>query len=512
MIFHHTGSKDTYITNKIIGGERRATTGNVGYASTVDIFKLYGENTLKGTKGVCSNPAYTDEVSCIANSGTWNVNLTEISRGLFYFDLDTLKTELSSLVDTANASLKLRLVIKDIQGTQVAPANFTLRLWAVKEAWDEGIGDNVTTFGNVTAANWLSRSIGTLWTASDGWIDTSWNAAAVTASDPPDARTYIATQTFDSGWEDLDMDITDWVKSYWLATNTDVTANHGFVLKFNTEETDTKSYFVKRFASRHTRNPFLRPKIVASWENYYLDDRLDFETGATTEIYLQNYVQDVPSNLAAGTVTCTLSYGDYSISGTTSGPIELGGKAQAGLYKSAFAAIDAADATLSPHLITSGSVLLQEEWKLGSNTIFSGSINLKRALATSSQMPRDLRFSILDLKSRYDTSEVPVVRLFVRDRNLANEPVRIPIELPSQIVQKAYYQIRDTNSLVTLIPFSDKKSTPDESTRLSADANGMFFSFPISVLPRGRTYTIDIAFYDRGIRRVYESNQAFRVQ
>lgn len=239
---------------------------------------------------------------------------------------------------------------------------------------------------------------------------------------------------------------------------------------------------------------------------------MDFETGATTEIYLQNYVQDVPSNLAAGTVTCTLSYGDYSISGTTSGPIELGGKAQAGLYKSAFAAIDAADATLSPHLITSGSVLLQEEWKLGSNTIFSGSINLKRALATSSQMPRDLRFSILDLKSRYDTSEVPVVRLFVRDRNLANEPVRIPIELPSQIVQKAYYQIRDTNSLVTLIPFSDKKSTPDESTRLSADANGMFFSFPISVLPRGRTYTIDIAFYDRGIRRVYESNQAFRVQ
>ena len=39
MIFHHTGSKDSYITNKIIGGVKRATDANVGYASTIDIFK-----------------------------------------------------------------------------------------------------------------------------------------------------------------------------------------------------------------------------------------------------------------------------------------------------------------------------------------------------------------------------------------------------------------------------------------------------------------------------------------
>ena len=511
MIFHHTGSKDTYITNKIVGGARRATTGNVGYASTIDLFKLYGENTLAGTKGFCSDPTKTTEAECIAAGGTWNTNLTELSRGLFFFDLDELKTELDSLVDTTSSSLKLTLLVKDIQGTQVAPANFTLRLWAVNQEWDEGIGDNVSTFADVAAANWLSRSLGNLWTANDGWIVSSWNAAADTDNDAAVARTYVATQTFDTGWEDLEMDITEWVKSYWLATNKSVTANYGFVLKFDTEETDAKSYFVKRFASRHTRNPFLRPKIVASWDNHYLDDRLDFEAGTANEVFLQNYVQDVPANFGSGTLTCTLSFGAFSASGTTSA-VTLGGKAQAGLYKSTFSAISPTDSTLSPHLITSGSVLLQEEWKLDTQTVYTGSINLKRPLAESSQIPRDLRFSILDLKSRYDQSEVPVVRLFARERNLANEPVRIPIELQSQIVQKVYYQIRDTNSLVTLIPFSDKKETPDESTSLSADASGMFFSFPVSVLPRGRTYTIDIAFYDRGIRRVYESNTAFKVQ
>ena len=54
MIFHHTGSMDTYITNKIINNESRATGANVGYASTIDLFKLYGETTLKGVAGTCT--------------------------------------------------------------------------------------------------------------------------------------------------------------------------------------------------------------------------------------------------------------------------------------------------------------------------------------------------------------------------------------------------------------------------------------------------------------------------
>ena len=96
MIFHHTGSKDSYITNKIIGGVRRATGGNVGYASTIDLFKLYGESTLAGTPGVCSISTHTTQLDCEDAGGTWDPNLIEISRGLIYFDLATLKTELAT--------------------------------------------------------------------------------------------------------------------------------------------------------------------------------------------------------------------------------------------------------------------------------------------------------------------------------------------------------------------------------------------------------------------------------
>ena len=504
MILHHTGSKDTYITNKIVAGTRRATTSNVGYASTVDMFKLYGENTLKGYKGTCDGVDTDEESSC---SGTWDYNLLELSRGLLQFDLSQLKAEVEKYSSLTDDSLKFKLVLKDVQGSQVAPSNFTLQLWPVSKAWSEGIGDDVASFSELASANWINSDEDTSWSTAGGDWESSWDAAD--DSDADDLRTYIASQSFVSGEEDLEMDITDWLKAYWSSGNTSVTNNFGWVLKFTAEETDSKSYFVKRFASRHTRNPFLRPKIIASWEDYYLDDRLDFEADNSNQIFIQNYVQDQPSALT-GAPTCTISYSTYS-SSSVGEPVSLSGKSQTGLYSADFAPIDSLNSVLNPHLLATGSILLQEEWTVGAKTVYSGSIKLIRPLAKSSELSRNLRFSVIDLKTKYSHLDVPKIRLFVRDRSLVDEPVRIPIKLASQIVQKAYYQIKDTNSLNVLIPFSDSLSTPDESTRISVNSDGMFFSFPVSVLPRGRTYTVDIAFYDRGERRIYESNQAFRV-
>ena len=39
-------TKDTYITNKIIKNDFRATDANVGEAATLDLFKLYNENGI----------------------------------------------------------------------------------------------------------------------------------------------------------------------------------------------------------------------------------------------------------------------------------------------------------------------------------------------------------------------------------------------------------------------------------------------------------------------------------
>ena len=526
MIFHHTGSMDTYITNKIINSSDRATGGNVGYASTIDIFKLYGESTLKGVAGTCTlsdGTVRTDlsEVECNAIvDATFNANLVELSRGLIHFDLDQLKAEIETQVDVLNEpSLTIKLVLSDVQGTQVAPAAFSLELCPLTVPFEEGLGDNVVTFGDSYSANWLSPSAGSTWSTSGGGDDID---------------SAIATQNFVSGLEDLEMDITSWVQSYWDTDDLTVTTNNGWMLKFIEEdENDVKSYFVKRFSSRHTRNPMLRPKIVASWESYHEDDHLNFIEGSERKLSVRNFVNGVPTDppgrLHAHGIRCRLSWPDLE-TGTwvrfmreqlgTVAKVSIAGIEQDGMFEATLTPniLSAADSALGEHLLASGSLLIQEKWDYIDDTaeqaklLYSGSLVLHSASGTTSAAPTDYRFSLLDVKSIYLSSDKPTVRLFVRDRNLANEPVRIPIQLPSKIISKAYYQVKDTNNQNILIPFSDQLDTPNESTRISRDSEGMYFSFPVSVLPRGRTYTIDIGYYDRGIRRTWESNLAFKVK
>ena len=475
MIFHHTGSKDTYITNKIIGGVKRATDANVGFASTIDIFKLHNESNLKGSSG----------------------DIQEISRGLLYFDLSELKNSIISDVDPDNASLKIELVLTDVQGSQVSPENFILDLYALKATFEEGVGQNVTGFADLDTANWAYSAEDTAWATAGGFEGD---------------ETLIASQTFASH-ENLRMDITTYVQAHW--TNSSTTPNYGFLIKLRTSyETDSRSYFVKRFATRHSRNPFIRPRIEAAWVNYHIDERLHFEAGVQNKISITHISKGEKLNLGALPIL-TLSYGTWSktVSDPAVAQVSLAGKTQTGMYQATIPAIDVegADSDLKSDLVASGSLSLQEQWKIGDKLFYSGSFNLLNDLSQNSMVQRDLRFNIVDLKSTYTTDETPKIRLFVRERNLANEPVRIPIKLSSQVVHKTYYQIKDTNSLNILIPFSDVLSTPNDSTRLSIDSSGMYFSFPVSVLPRGRTYTIDISYYDRGERRIYESNTAFRV-
>ena len=523
---------DTYITNKIINNENRATGANVGYASTIDLFKLYGETTLRGVAGTCTlsnGTVRTDlsEVQCNAIVGaTFNPNLVELSRGLIHFDLDQLKEEIEDQVDIINeSSLKIKLVLSDVQGTQVAPAAFGLELCPLTVAFEEGIGDNVVTFGDSYAANWLSPAVGSTWSTTGG---------------ADDIDSAIATQTFVSGLEDLEMDITTWVKAYWNTDDATVTSNNGWMLKFiDEDEADAKTYFVKRFSSRHTRNPMLRPKLVVCWESYYEDDHLNFTEGQENKLSLRNYENGVPTNVSADPVTgvrLTLSWPDLdtntwsremrldtaAVNGTDSAvsPVSIAGKVQTGMYEAKITPnyLQSSESALKDDLVASGSLLIQEKWDYVDATtgneklLYSGSLRLYNPTSVTNAAPIDYRFSLLDVKSIYLSSDKPTVRLFVRDRNLANEAVRIPIQLPSKIIHKAYYQVKDTNNQNILIPFSDLLDTPNESTRISRDSEGMHFSFPVSVLPRGRTYTIDIGYYDRGIRRTWESNLAFKVK
>ncbi len=130
-----TASSDTYITNKIVNSSFRATDANVGQAGTLDLFKLYDESMISGTDAP-----------------------TEISRVLIKFDLSPLKAITGSDLDITHSSFNCTIKLHDVYGGQTTPSNFNLIVFPLSRSFDEGIGRDVASFGDLDACNFITSS------------------------------------------------------------------------------------------------------------------------------------------------------------------------------------------------------------------------------------------------------------------------------------------------------------------------------------------------------------------
>ena len=144
-----SASKDTYITDKIINSAYRATDANMGQAGTLDLFKIYDENTLSGQ----------------------SVKQTEISRILLKFDI----AEITSMnnagkIDISDDSFKCLVGLHDVYGGQTTPENFELILFPLSKSFDEGSGYDVSVYRDIGTCNFITasyrRGVQTLWTRS----------------------------------------------------------------------------------------------------------------------------------------------------------------------------------------------------------------------------------------------------------------------------------------------------------------------------------------------------------
>ena len=124
-------NKDTYITNKVIGGKSRVSS-SVGLAGTLDLFKLHG-----------------------LSSGSSVVD--ELTRILIHFDLQPLKDlKDANLIDINHESFFCKLSLKDVYGGQTVPNNFAMSIFPLSSSFVEGLGKDVVYFTYVDAASWLS--------------------------------------------------------------------------------------------------------------------------------------------------------------------------------------------------------------------------------------------------------------------------------------------------------------------------------------------------------------------
>ena len=510
MKFFCTASKDTYVTDKIVDGTIKVEDANVGRAATLDLFRLYNETMING-------------------SGSQN----ELSRVLVKFDYSKIHELTSSKLDLANFTAKLRLF--DVKTGNAVPANFNVAVLPLSQTFKEGVGRDTIGFDDLDACNFLTASISSdgsavLWNTSGANSIGDLGGAAIDVfqranfNDGDGLASVVGSQNFVIGTEDLTVDVTKLVS----ASIAGQMSNHGFRISFSgSEENDTKSRFVKRFASRHVVNPLLRPRVEISFNDSIQDHHKNFFFDLSGSLFLNAYERSKAANLVSGSVLTQITGSNCLVLKLKTGSFEYiktasqhsagtidssGNNFITGVYSASFAinsfgsnSVDPND-TLENFIRKSGSVTFTEYWySLDGNVgFFTGSITVDKASRTGGNWTsREPLIEVTNLNHEYKLTDEIRLRIFGRDlADEQNQPARVPIKLAPIIFDEVYYQVRNVRDGSLVVTFGES----DNSTRVSTDSEGMFFDFHIDTLLSAGIYAFEFLVIDRGRRHVTTGN------
>lgn len=249
---------------------------------------------------------------------------TDVSRFLFYIDFQALRDKISGQTINPSNIVRHTLKMKNTSNFDVLPfrdyrdqiqfsvanhaTSFDLELVPIYEFWDEGTGydfEVITTCADEQAfvdgaSNWKYRTTLNRW-VRDGAVASG--------------TTVIATQHFDKGNEDIEMDITDFVNSI-LTGNTTYS---GLCVKFVDafEVTGMENKTVAAYFTRHT-NTFFEPFVETEYDDLVKDDRRNFILDQTNHLVLYVYDRGTPLALDALPI-CTIGNATFPVTQITKG-------------------------------------------------------------------------------------------------------------------------------------------------------------------------------------------------
>lgn len=497
-----SASKDTYITNKIIGSSFRATDSNLGQAGTLDLFKLYDENSIAG-----------------------ETNPIELSRILIKFDYSTLTNLMSSKLDINDSSFKCNLVLSDVYGGQPTPTNFKLIVFPLSRSFDEGVGRDVAGFRDIDVCNFLTASVSTgiveKWyvTGADrqGLLGSS-DIDIISSGNLSDGNGVVnlwREQLFTTGEEDLNIDVTKIVSG----TLAGLIPDQGFRISFSgSMETDEFTRFVKRFTSRNATNVAKRPKIIVTYDDLIRDNHENFFFNEQGNLFLSNNVRGVPRNILSGSTLTEVKGENCMILRLTTGSYtkqvnvsqyKYGTNYVTGVYYASLTLNSYENNTIYNHLIGTGSVDFTEIWGSSDGTVGFVTSSLTVYRPNTTPIDTDLEritISMTNMRASYEQSEQYRFRLFIEDITRQFIAKKLPIENKGIFVEEIFYQVRDTDLNEVVIPFHNP------GTAVSNDTISHYFDFNMISLPRGRTYTFDFKIVREGSDVVFKDVAAkFRV-
>ena len=498
-IKRYTADADTTIVNAFKPNLRfRGTGSNMGEADVMEVFSIYGREA----------------------SGS-----QELSRALLKFPMTGITTDRSAGTIPASGSVSFYLRVFNAQHSKTVPKQYTLVVNPISRSWEEGVGLDLEGYKDETksnsGANWMSASKDAAWTLVGGDYLTS------------STNTY--KQTFPTGLEDLEIDITRLVEQWIDGTY----SNYGVGVQLTASQEAyhsgsgvgiiglaagsvlarpngaTKSYYTKRFFARGTQYFFKKPVIEARWDSSVKDARGDFYYSSSlapaadnlNKLYLYNYVRGRLTNIP-GIGTGNIYVSLYSGStGPSSSALLLhdskynvtGGYSSTGIY-SASVAITAASTPLED---------LFDVWHNDAGTqFFTGSIVPKVLGASQSVATPTYYLNIKNLQGNYRKDQMARLRLYVRNKNWSPTIyTKATATVESTTVHSASYKVFRTIDGFNAIPYG---TGSDLHTALSYDVSGNYFDFDMALLDPGYSYGFKFAFYDPVVGSWLEQPYTFK--
>ena len=504
-IKRYNANADNTITNSFRSGFRlRGTGSNTGQADVLEVFSIYGRETAVGVN---------------RTSGS-----QELTRVLIQFPTSDISADRTAGTIPASGSVSFYLRIFNAETSKTVPREFKLTVNPISQSWQEGDGLDLENFDDLTydneGSNWLNASDAVRWTSVGGDILTS-------------SGDYLYEQTFNTGLEDLDINITPLIET-WISETIN---NYGVLVKLSSSfegyfssssgansgsvihnpNGATKSYYTKRFFGRGTQYFFKKPVIEARWNDSTKDDRGNFFYSSSlapaadnlNTLYLYNYVRGALVNIPAvgtGNILVSLYSGSADNSTPSGSKLTLydgnvnitGGYVSTGIYSCSLA-ITAASTPLTN---------LFDVWHASDVEYFTGSIEPKVLSAAQTVSKPSYYLNITNLQSKYRSDQTARFNLYVREKNWnPNIYTTAKTNVPTTTIESASYRVYRTTDGLEALPHG---TGSDLHTILSHDVSGNYFDFDMKILEPGYEYAFKFAFYDPSLNSWQEQRETFK--
>lgn len=330
-----------------------------------------------------------------------------------------------------------------------------------------------------------------------------------------------SVQSFDSGLENLEVDVSGIVEK-WL-TGSNAWSNYGFGIQLtNTYETAETSYYTKKFYGRGTEFFFKRPVLEAQFNDSTKDDRGNF--------YISSSLLPAADNL-----NCLYFYNKFrgrlvDIAGDSSNVPRLKlyyssgsvpeGDAR-GFLNSSNSAVTYLDATrvstgiykaqvaVTSSIITDNYQYLMDVWSFGGQEVLTGSVIIPKTFRPETyEDSTNFVLSMTNLKPEYGKNDLTKLRLYAREKNWSPNIYTVAKTKPENklIISGSYKVIRMIDDLTVV----DYGTGSVKHTELSYDQNGNYFEFNMDMLEPGYQYGFKFSIYDEYTQSYLEQPYIFK--